>query len=77
LTARLVRQAGFLRPANPPASDDGVLRLEEEEEEEEDPSRKWSEEDLRDMGVALATARRHFQRRFAPAGALTLGRFMV
>jgi hypothetical protein len=74
LTARLVRQAGFLRPANPPASDDGVLRL---EEEEEDPSRKWSEEDLRDMGVALATARRHFQRRFAPAGALTLGRFMV
>jgi methylphosphotriester-DNA--protein-cysteine methyltransferase len=62
-----------LRPANPPASDDGVLRL----EEEEDPSRKWSEEDLRDMGVALATARRHFQRRFAPAGALTLGRFMV
>ena len=50
-----------------------MLRL----EEEEDPSRKWSEEDLRDMGVALATARRHFQRRFAPAGALTLGRFMV
>ena len=37
-----------------------MLRL----EEEEDPSRKWSEEDLRDMGIAPATARRHFQRRF-------------
>jgi methylphosphotriester-DNA--protein-cysteine methyltransferase len=60
-----------LRQANAPASDDGVLRL------EEDPSRKWSEEELRDMGIALATARRHFQRRFALAGALTLGRFMM
>ena len=31
---------------------------------EEDPSRKWSEEDLREMGIEPATARRHFQRRF-------------
>ncbi len=31
---------------------------------EADPSRRWSEEDLRDMGIEPATARRHFQRRF-------------
>jgi AraC family transcriptional regulator of adaptative response/methylated-DNA-[protein]-cysteine methyltransferase len=31
---------------------------------EEEPSRKWSEEDLRDMGIEPATARRQFQRRF-------------
>src|SRR5262245_21148635 len=31
---------------------------------EEDPSRRWTEEDLREMGLEPATARRHFQRRF-------------
>jgi len=31
---------------------------------EEDPSRRWSEDDLRDMGIEPATARRQFQRRF-------------
>ena len=31
---------------------------------EDDPSRKWSEDDLKDMGIEPATARRHFQRRF-------------
>jgi AraC family transcriptional regulator, regulatory protein of adaptative response / methylated-DNA-[protein]-cysteine methyltransferase len=31
---------------------------------EEDPSRRWSEEDLRDMGIEPATARRQFQKRF-------------
>jgi AraC family transcriptional regulator of adaptative response/methylated-DNA-[protein]-cysteine methyltransferase len=31
---------------------------------EDDPSRRWSEDDLRDMGIEPATARRHFQRRF-------------
>ena len=38
---------------------DRLLRL-----VEEDPSRRWSEEDLHDMGIAPAMARRHFQRRF-------------
>jgi AraC family transcriptional regulator of adaptative response/methylated-DNA-[protein]-cysteine methyltransferase len=31
---------------------------------EEDPSRRWSEDDLREMGIEPATARRQFQRRF-------------
>lgn len=31
---------------------------------EEDPGRRWSEDDLREMGIEPATARRHFQRRF-------------
>jgi AraC family transcriptional regulator of adaptative response/methylated-DNA-[protein]-cysteine methyltransferase len=31
---------------------------------EEDPSRRWSEDDLRDMGIEPATARRQFQKRF-------------
>ena len=31
---------------------------------EADPSRRWSEADLRALGVEPATARRHFQRRF-------------
>jgi AraC family transcriptional regulator, regulatory protein of adaptative response / methylated-DNA-[protein]-cysteine methyltransferase len=31
---------------------------------EADPSRRWSEEDLRGLGIDPATARRHFQRRF-------------
>lgn len=31
---------------------------------EEDPSRRWSEDDLKDMGIEPATARRQFQRRF-------------
>jgi AraC family transcriptional regulator, regulatory protein of adaptative response / methylated-DNA-[protein]-cysteine methyltransferase len=31
---------------------------------EADPSRKWSEEDLRDLGIEPATARRQFQKRF-------------
>ena len=31
---------------------------------EEDPSRRWSEEDLREMGIEPATARRQFQKRF-------------
>ncbi len=31
---------------------------------ESDPSRRWSEEDLRELGIEPATARRHFQRRF-------------
>ena len=35
---------------------DKLLRL-----VEEDPSRRWSEDDLREMGIEPATARRHFQ----------------
>ncbi|MBI1359682.1 MAG: methylated-DNA--[protein]-cysteine S-methyltransferase [Alphaproteobacteria bacterium] len=31
---------------------------------EEDPSRRWSEDDLREMGIEPATARRQFQKRF-------------
>ncbi len=31
---------------------------------EKDPSRRWSEADLRALGIEPATARRHFQRRF-------------
>jgi AraC family transcriptional regulator of adaptative response/methylated-DNA-[protein]-cysteine methyltransferase len=31
---------------------------------EADPSRRWSEDDLRDMGIEPATARRQFQKRF-------------
>jgi AraC family transcriptional regulator of adaptative response/methylated-DNA-[protein]-cysteine methyltransferase len=31
---------------------------------ESDPGRRWTEDDLRDMGVEPATARRQFQRRF-------------
>jgi len=31
---------------------------------EEDPSRRWSEDDLRDLGIEPATARRQFQKRF-------------
>jgi AraC family transcriptional regulator of adaptative response/methylated-DNA-[protein]-cysteine methyltransferase len=31
---------------------------------EDDPSRRWSEDDLREMGIEPATARRQFQRRF-------------
>lgn len=31
---------------------------------EDDPSRRWSEADLRGLGIEPATARRHFQRRF-------------
>jgi AraC family transcriptional regulator of adaptative response/methylated-DNA-[protein]-cysteine methyltransferase len=38
---------------------DKLLRL-----VEEDPSRRWSEDDLRDLGIEPATARRQFQKRF-------------
>ena len=38
---------------------DKLLRL-----VEEDPSRRWSEDDLREMGIEPATARRQFQKRF-------------
>ncbi|HOZ27868.1 MAG TPA: methylated-DNA--[protein]-cysteine S-methyltransferase, partial [Hyphomonadaceae bacterium] len=31
---------------------------------EEDPSRRWSEDDLRELGIEPATARRQFQKRF-------------
>lgn len=31
---------------------------------EQDPSRRWSEDDLREMGIEPATARRQFQKRF-------------
>jgi AraC family transcriptional regulator of adaptative response/methylated-DNA-[protein]-cysteine methyltransferase len=31
---------------------------------ESDPSRRWSEDDLRDLGIEPATARRQFQKRF-------------
>lgn len=51
------------RPLDDPDAESGlVARL--LDLVEADPSRKWSEEDLRSLGVEPATARRQFQRRF-------------
>ncbi len=46
-------------PESPSALLDRLLSM-----VEEDPSRRWSEADLRTLGIEPATARRHFQRRF-------------
>lgn len=46
-------------PESPSALLDRLLSL-----VEDDPSRRWSETDLRNLGIEPATARRHFQRRF-------------
>lgn len=51
------------RPLDPPESPSALLaRL--LSLVEEGPSRRWSEDDLREMGVEPATARRQFQKRF-------------
>ena len=51
------------RPTDPPEAPSAlVMRL--LELVEADPSRRWSEDDLKTMGVEPATARRQFQRRF-------------
>jgi len=46
-------------PSAPGVILDKLLRL-----VEKDPSRRWSEDDLRDLGIEPATARRQFQKRF-------------
>lgn len=46
-------------PNSPGALLDKLLQL-----VESDPSRRWSEDDLREMGIEPATARRQFQKRF-------------